>query len=76
MSGDIAGHRPTLQIGVTYGATMATETTAKKTAKPSALVDTRVIYCGDNHEQRAAQSFCFSESLRFFAGCETKNPRA
>jgi len=30
---------------------MANETAAKSTGKPSALVDTRVIYCGDNLEQ-------------------------
>jgi site-specific DNA-methyltransferase (adenine-specific) len=30
---------------------MVTETTGKKAGKPSALVDTRVIYCGDNLEQ-------------------------
>lgn len=30
---------------------MATDNTPKMTGKPSALVDTRVIYCGDNLEQ-------------------------
>jgi adenine-specific DNA-methyltransferase len=30
---------------------MVNETVAKTTGKPSALVDTRVIYCGDNLEQ-------------------------
>jgi site-specific DNA-methyltransferase (adenine-specific) len=30
---------------------MANETSVKTTGKPSALVDTRVIYCGDNLEQ-------------------------
>jgi 16S rRNA G966 N2-methylase RsmD len=30
---------------------MAKETAAKATAKPSVLVDTRVVYCGDNLEQ-------------------------
>ncbi|MBI4164618.1 MAG: site-specific DNA-methyltransferase [Acidobacteria bacterium] len=30
---------------------MAREKTAKTALKPSALVDTRVIYCGDNFEQ-------------------------
>src|SRR5271157_3185259 len=30
---------------------MANESAAKSTGKPSALVDTRVIYCGDNLEQ-------------------------
>ncbi len=30
---------------------MANETAVKSTGKPSALVDTRVIYCGDNLEQ-------------------------
>ena len=29
------------------------QTAATKTAKPSALLDTRVIYCGDNLEQLA-----------------------
>ena len=30
---------------------MANESPAKGTGKPSAMVDTRVIYCGDNLEQ-------------------------
>ena len=30
---------------------MKTDTAAKAGAKPSALVDTRVIYCGDDLEQ-------------------------
>jgi hypothetical protein len=34
------------------------------TARPSALIDTRVIYCGDNLEENSSNQSCYFFALR------------
>jgi hypothetical protein len=39
------------RVGVIYRSIVSAESMVKMMRKPSALVDTRVVYCGDNLEQ-------------------------